>query len=515
MPNKDFHQWSTIEPYIDSAFKPSYAANELDKLRLAAYSMYDQIYSNTPRAFELIQRGTDSNPIYLPAARKCIEATNRYLGVGFSHRIDGGVESDRTLVSDALDTLFRREKFYSKFNSMKRWGLIRGDALWHVTADDTKPFGRRISLHELNPAKYHPIYDLNDAEKLTGVHLVEPYIDVNDKNKALVRRQTYLKIPNATGPDQIESSEAVFEADGWDDRELLLNPSYKIKLHKNLTAPFTLPPQISSIPVYHVANQFRSGMPFGLSDISGFERVIAALNQSITDEELSLAFMGLGLYFSTAPTPTGGWQIPPGTVINGNPGDVFDRVDGVTSVGPAQDHLAYLGSELQQAMGTPDIAVGKVDVQVAQSGIALSLQMGPILTRNAEKEVELLATHDHFFYDLINMWLPAYEQASWSAGSMTAIPSFGNPMPVDADAVIKNTLALLSSTPPVISVEYAREMLAKQLGYDFPDTMGADVLANIESVSKAQWSDAFEERIRAELAASATAEGIPVNGAAQ
>lgn len=510
MPQSTFNQWSTVAPFIDNSLLPAWVADSVDKTRIAAYALYEQIYRGVPDAFELVQRGTDSDPIYIPSARKCIDATNRYLGVGFSYRIDGGAQADRNAVSDALEALFRREKFYSKFNSIKRWGLIRGDALWHITADDTKPVGRRISLHELDPAKYHPIYDINDAEKLMGVHIVEKYVDPKDKNLALVRRQTYRKNEDGT----IQSSEAVFEADGWDDRQLTLNPDYKIKQHLNITSPFNLPDTITSIPVYHIANMYQGGLAFGLSDLSGFERVIAAINQGVTDEELALALTGLGVYFSTAPEPTGGWAIPPGTVINGNEGDKFERVDGIGTVGPSQDHLAYLGAELQQAMGTPDIAVGNVDVNIAQSGIALALQMGPILTRNSEKEDELLAVHDHFLYDLINEWMPTFDEAPWTPNTMTAIPSFGNPMPVDEDAVIKNVTTLLGTTPPIISVEYARTMLAERLGYEFPDGMGANVLADIEAVSKAQTFDPFAERVRGELAALAGAEGITVNGAA-
>jgi hypothetical protein len=516
MPKAAFNQWSTIEPFIDNSLLPAFVADPLDKLRLAAYSMYEQIYRGVPDAFELVQRGSDTDPIYIPSARKCIEATNRFLGVGFSYRIDGGDDGSRALVSDAMESLFRREKFYSKFNSLKRWGLIRGDALWHITADETKPVGRRISMHELNPSKYHPIYDLNDAETLMGVHIVEPYTDPADKNLALVRRQTYRKVPNPTGPDLIESSETIFEADGWDDRQLTLNPDYEMKQFAVITSPFTLPPTITSIPVYHISNQYQGGLAYGLSDIAGFERVMAAINQGATDEELALAFTGLGVYFSTAPEPTGGWVIPPGTVINGAEGDTFERVDGIGTVTPSQDHLAFLGGEMQQAMGTPDIAVGKVDVAIAQSGIALALQMGPILNRNKEKEAELLAVHDHLFYDLINQWMPTFEGATWQVGAMTAIPAFDDPMPKDEDAIIKNVMSLLGTTPPIISVEYARQMLTERLGYEFPDQMGDDVLANMAAVSKAQAFDPFEERIRGELASLAGAEGIPVtaNGSA-
>lgn len=516
MPLAEFSQWSTIEPFIDSSLKPGWVADEEDKLRLASYALYEQIWRTVPQTFELVQRGTDSNPIYLPSAKKCIEATNRYLGKGFDFRIDGGVAADRTTADNAIRTLFRREKFQAKFGSLKRMHLVRGDGIWHITADPNKPQGRRISLHELDPAKYHPIYDINDREDLLGVHLVETFIDPAEKSKALVKRQTYRKVVNTTGPATITSELGVFEADGWDDRQLTLNPDYKIKPwpFKGEIKEFALPPQITAIPVYHVSNQYQSSLPFGMSELAGFERVLAALNQGITDQELSLAYMGLGLYFSTAPRPSGGWVLPPGSVVDAEDGNEFKRVDGVTSVTPSLDHLTFLDRELKQGMGTPDIAVGTVDVAVAQSGIALALQMGPILTRNSEKEDELLAVHDHMFFDLVNGWLPAFEQLS--IGAVTVEPSFKNPMPVDEEAIIKQITEMMGTVPPLISAEYGRQMLAEKLGYDFPKSMGDDIITEISNNSKARAYDPFADRVAAELNQAQGAEGIPVtaNGSA-
>lgn len=512
MPKQSFNQWSVIEPYISSDMKPAFVADPDDQLRLAAYSMYEQIWRNVPQAFELVQRGSDANPIYLPSAKKCIEATNRYLGVGFDIRIDGGTTGDQAAADNAIRTIWRREKFRAKFGSLKRMSLVRGDAIWHITADPNKPAGRRISLHEIDPAKYHPIYDFNDAENLIGVHLVEKIVDPKNKNKQLVKRQTYRKKDNPTGPSTISSELTIWESDGWDDRQQILNPDYQMKPWSIAgigQKEFDLPPEITAIPVYAVTNQYESSLPFGLSELAGFERVIAALNQGITDEELSLAFMGLGLYASTAPRPSGGWILPPGSVVEMGPTDKFLRVDGVTSVTPSLNHLNFLEAELKQAMGTPDIAIGNVDVNIAESGIALALQMGPILTRNKEKEDFLLALHDNMFFDLLQ-WLAAYEKLS--IAPVTVVPSFDNPMPVDESAEIDKIVKMMSTTPPLISAEYGRRLLVEKLGYDLPNTMGADVLTEIENSSKAQLYDPFADRVAAELAQAQGAEGIPVNG---
>lgn len=510
MPLAKFSQYSTIEPLLSQDMLPSWIPNGDDKIRCAAYDLYEQIYRNIPHAFEILQRGTEVDPIYLPSARKCIEATNRYLGVGFDYALVGGNDADRKVVGDALNILFRREKFRAKFSSIKRFSLIKGDALWHVVANPDAPQGRRISLHELDPGSYFPIYDIDDTEKLLGVHIVAPYVDPNDKQKSLVKRQTYRKIDNGPGNSNTITSElAIFESDGWDDRQLLVDDNYQLKPYKSLVKQFNLPAQITSIPVYHISNQYQGGLQFGLSDLSGFERVIAALHQAITDEELSLALDGLGVYWSTAAAPSTGWALGPGSVVEGADGEAFERISGVTNVTPFQDHLSFLNGEIKQAMGTPDIAIGNVDVQVAQSGIALALQMGPIIARNSEKEDELLATQDHLLFDLINGWLPAYE--SLPEFNISAEPKFADPMPVDRDAVIKEITTLLGTTPPVISAEYARKVLTDKLGYEFPDTMGDDIIAEIQANSKAKNYDPFAERIREELAGDFGEAGIATN----
>src|SRR3546814_6544261 len=57
-----------------------------------------------------------------------------------------GTTSDQDNLMAAFNQLFSREAFPSKYNSNKRYGLIRGDWAFHITADDTKLPGERISL---------------------------------------------------------------------------------------------------------------------------------------------------------------------------------------------------------------------------------------------------------------------------------------------------------------------------------------------------------------------------------
>jgi hypothetical protein len=498
------NQWVNAKPYFEAL--PSHVTGD-DQDRLAAYKLYESIFWNEPATFKITQRGDDENPVYIPSAMKVIEATNRYLAKGFDYKIEGGSDGDRQAVSLAMKTLFRREKFYTKFNSMKRFGLVRGDALWHVIADDTKPAGKRISIHELDPSSYFPIYDPDDIEKITGCHLVSETKD--EKGDTIIRRQTYRK--EDTG--KISSELATFKPTSWDDRNLIQSPQApKIELIQQLTTKFELPAEITSLPVYHTTNDYQGGLIFGNSDLRGFERIIAAINQGVTDEELTLALDGLGVYFTNLPRPDGGWVMGPGSVVEGEEGHTFERVNGVGSVKPSQDHLMFLDRALKEGRGTPDISIGNVDVKVAESGISLALQMSPILARNAEREQGILATHDHLFYDLTQGWLLAYEGLS-SGAQVTVEPIVGDPMPINRAAVIKEVSDLLSTAPPLISPEYARKLLAEKLGYEFPDEMGGDILTTVQNFTKATAYDPYEARVRDELDADLAEKNGSASGA--
>lgn len=494
MVTSNYNQWSNTAPLLGAL--PAYVTGD-DQNRLASYQLYEEMYWNVPDTFKVVQRGTDSDPIYIPTGRLMVETINRYFATGFNFSVRGPSPADNETVSLALQTLFRREKWFSKFNSFKRFSLVKGDALWHIIADDTKPEGRRISIHELPPDQYFPIYDVNNVENITGCHLVQ--VIKNEKGDDVARRQTYRKDP-ATGA--ITSEEAIYALDAWDDRNIAQEPKPPaVKLLQVITPQFTLPPLITSLPVYHMRNRWQSGQLFGSSEIRSFERIISGINQGASDEELALALDGLGVYWTTADRPDGGWTLGPGSVIEGEDTEKFERVSGVSTVTASQDHLAYLHDRgIKQPAGLSDIAIGNVDVSVAESGIALALQMAPLLSSAQEKEAELLAVHDHLFYDLTRMWLPTYEGLS-AGNNVTVEPIVGDPMPQDRAAMIKEIVELV--TAQLISPQYAQYLLQKDLGFEFPAEMGAQILDNIRAQAEASYADPFSERVRKELAADA------------
>jgi len=492
MATGDFTQWSTIAPLMGTL--PTWLGAE-DAQRLEAYRLYEQMYDNVPDTYKLVQRGTDAQPIYIPTPKIIVEATNRFLATGYNFMVNPriGTPQDQALVQNAISQLFKRELFYAKFSTQKRYGLIRGDAVWHLVGNPLKAEGTRVSIYEVDPGSYFPIYDVDNVEKIVGCHLADR-IKVGDDN--LIRRQTYRKDLER---GVITSETTLWEEGKWDDRNLLPEDLSQVGVVVPL---FDLPPAITSLPVYHIKNSRIPGAPFGGSELKGIERLAGAVNQAISDEELSLALDGIGVYATTSGPPTDGegnevnWRLGPGRVAElGGEDDKFWRVNGVGSVAPYLDHVRFIMGTMQQSAAVPDIAAGNVDVTVAESGIALSLQLAPILAKNAEKEQEMLGVYDHMLYDLVQMWLPSYE--GMPTGIATEVVSLiDDPMPVNRDVRVAEILQLV--TAKIVSIEYAREELAK-FGYRFPENMGETVVAETAALSEAQVGDVFGSRAADEL----------------
>lgn len=499
--------YSTAMPLLGEA-DPNIVAED-DSLRCRVYALYEDIYHNRPETFKLTMRGDsdDQKEIYLPGARRIIEATNRFLAKDFDYVVNPrrGQTADQQTMDTFMGNLFKRERMYAKHQNQRRYGLIRGDAIWHVTANDMKEQGTRISIHELHPGRYFPIMDELDPNKIVGAHLVDVIPHPNDpKKKTCARRQTYRKVldaaGNPTGP--ITSELALFELGKWDDRNL--EPK-DIKLIQVINPETPLHPLITSIPIYHVPNSEISGADdiFGLSEIAGIETILAAKNQTVQDTDLSLTLAGLGVYFTTAGPPrdpnTGEelpWVVQPGGVLEVPQGETFGRVQGITSVTPYTDHQEFLRQEADTAYGVPDVASGRVDVAIAESGVSLMLQFAPLLAKNAEKEQVMLDTYDHMLYDITHMWMPAYEGVNLPEVSVASV--VGDAMPVNRDQKINEIVTLISSVPPLITIQQAMDELSK-LGYDYSQGDDQKLMDQLLMTSGAMAGDQFANRYEQEL----------------
>lgn len=496
----DLTPYSSIKPFM-GPLETWLPAD--DATRMAAYQLYEAMYRNVPDSFKIVQRGTDANPIYVPSAKTIIEAKNRYLAKRWNFAVDPrlGTPEERATLNSLLTNLFRREMMWSKFATQKRYGLIRGDAVWHVVADPLKPLGKRISVYEVDPAAYFPIEDPWNPDKVLGVHLVEPVETEPGSGKTVIKRQTYRK----TDAGAVTYELSWWETGSWDDRmgsgQTLKKAQQIPEGDWNKPRLVTLPDLITSIPVYHIKNSRTPNASFGTSELAGLERIVAAVNQAISDEELTLALEGLGLYATTSGPPVDddgnetNWRIGPGWVVEIDQDTEFKRVTGVSTVAPMQEHISYLEAKMRESAGVPDIAIGNVDVQTAESGIALAFKMSPILSGNEEKEGEILSIMDHMLYDLTMMWFPSYEETP--VPQAQAVSIVDDPLPINRKAVLDEIIQLLVNE--VISIAYAQQLISEKLGYDFPAEMLAAIASEQEALAKAKNADPFMARVVQEL----------------
>lgn len=475
-----------------------------DQERIKAYHFYEDAYHNRPETFQITMRGEDEEQraIYLPSARIIIEATNRFLAIEYSYILETDAGSSvHTEARRYLGNLWKRERMSTKFNNQRRYGLVRGDAMFHVTADDSKEEGRRVSIHELDPSQYFPVIDPNRNDRIIGCHIVDTVQDpreADDRTKLVARRQTYRKVLDAEGNPvgPITSELALFELGKWDDRT---GDPDDIEQVQVLRPIFQLPDPITEIPVYHWRNNVIPGATFGMSEVAGLERLMAAMNQSMTDEDATLVMQGLGMYTTDAGPPQnpdgtpGEWDIGPGVIVEVGEGQSFNRVTGVSSVAPMQDHINLMYERGNQAAGIPEVAAGNVDVGVAESGIALRLQLLPILAKNKEKEDEMLTIMDHLLYDLMVMWFPAYEGKDFSEVDVAS--TVGEPIPPNREHKIQEIMLLFTSG--LITIKMAQAELAK-FGYNFADGDEAQALADAASMAAAKSGDPYANRYGAE-----------------
>lgn len=477
-----FTPYTTVTPFLRGM--PQWVPEE-DAERIASYQTYEEMYWNNPTVFELAYRGTNERPIYVPNSRTIVDTTAHFLLKGLTINFeDPEVNPDATL---ALQAFLKRERFYSKFNVAKHSGVVRGDYILHLTANPDKMEGRRLSLNSVDPAAYFPVPDEDDLEKIDRVHLVEQFL--NEEEEVNVRKLTYW-YEGEGDTRTVWRSEAIFELDEAFEPDVA---PLEITI-----PPAALPPEVTTIPVYHFQNIAWQGQPFGSSELRGLERLISGVNQSVSDEELALALEGLGVYATDADAPTDDqgdsipWTIGPGKVIEHELGRKFIRVPGVGSITPAQDHIKYLEDKLFEASGTSDVARGAIDVGVAESGIALAIKFVPMAAKIEMRDQVGLDVLTQFFYDW-KAWHKAYEGPDFQ--ELVILPKIGDKLPINRDAIRQELDSMLEKK--VISRAYYRQRMHDLFGYEFPETMENDIIQEESRLVEAL--DMMGSRINNEL----------------
>lgn len=461
--------YSTITPYATGF--PEWVAEE-DAERIAAYNQYEWMYWSNEEAFQLARRPSDGAPIYLPTPRTIVDSTAHFLLKGLNISVKGEAEGGE--FSTLLEAFLKRERFYSRFNTAKRAGVCRGDWVFHITGDPDELEGSRISLTAVDPASYFPVFDPDDLDVRIGVRLVELIADEEDETKTLVKVLEY-----GYQDDRVWREENLWEMEGWNNPE-------EAELVRTIHPLEFLDPRITQIPVYHFKNIEWGNEPFGASELRGLERVFEAINQAASDEDLALALSGLGVYATDAGRPVNengdevDWEVYPGVVLEVPGATMFKRVEGVSSVTPIQDHVGMLKDAAYDAAGTTDVALGNIDTNVAESGIALAIKFLPMAAKIEDRDQLGVDILTQMFYDL-KFWFLVYE--GWNYIDREILIELGEKLPINKSKVVEE-LNNMYDRNVISAAHYRREMT--KLGYEFPENIQDEILEEKRLLTEAQ-----------------------------
>ena len=463
MSTTDYTQWSSVGQYLGSD-RPSWVPEE-DLARIAAYTKYDQIYWNDPRQFALrVLEG--EQPLYIPNARIIVDTTAHYVLKGLNIVAEGS-----GTIKDALESFLAREEFYSRFHTAKLSGVARGDFFFHLTGNPSKKVGTRLSLNSVDPSSVFPIWDEDQPDKMVGCHIAVQYYLPEEPNTVRVRRLTY-RLHEESGSRRVSRQEGIYELEPrWYAKEP--------KLIKSLIPFGYLDDRITAIPVYHFKNRAWDGEDFGTSELRGLESLIQMVSQGSTDVSASLSLEGLGVYATDGGRPVDDdgnevdWEVSPGRVMEVSQGSYFRRVEGVGSITPATDQIDYLERKLLTSSSLTDVALGTVDAQVAQSGIALAIRFMPTLAKVEQRDLAGLSKLRQLFYDW-QTWHAVFEQELLNG---QVIPEVGDKLPMDRNARVNELNNMIDRR--VISSKYYRQEMEK-LGYSFPEGLEEEILGDIK-----------------------------------
>lgn len=483
-----FNAYSTLKGISadGQGIAPSWLPPEV-RQRWTAYLKYDEMYWNDQSQFSLrVLQG--EVPIYVPNARTIVDTTSYYLLKGLTIVSEDPEKYPDTAA--ALKQFLKRELFYSRFHTAKHAGVARGDFAFHMTADPSKPKGSKLCLNSIDPGCVIPVYDPDDLDTLQKVHIVELFIDPDlpTGQNQFLKKLTYQYV-TVGGNKRIQRDEGIYTlTENWyGQTPKLVTQTIPVGL---------LASSITTIPIYWFKNMDWEGQDFGSSELRGFEGLLQGVSQSTTDQGAALSLEGLGVYATDggAPVDANGndtdWEISPGKVMEVPTGSYFRRVEGLSSLKPSMDHINYIESKIREAGGLSDIALGRVDVQTASSGIALAIKFIPTLAKIDERDQAGIGKLEQLFFDW-KTWWQVYE-GDPLAGDILA--NVGQKLPQDRTATINELNNMIDRQ--VISVQYYRIKM-QDLGYVFPD----DIQSQIDD----------ELQKKAEQAAAGAPEGLQEN----
>lgn len=480
-----------------------------DSARNGAYEGYSKIYWNEDYAYSLRVIVTEQ-PVYIPIGRILVDTMAHYMLKGLCVEVEDP-EKNKVQAAD-LEDFLDRQQFLPKFHVAKHDGCMRGDYVFHMTADEGRPAGQRISLTSVYPGKVVRKFDDDDGELMTDAWIAEPYEFPrgderhNDGREYIRRLHYWYSDEDGDADDQphalLDDDDEVPPPDSTETREGLsstrrvmreleiLEVDDKLWTADETVAqielqPEQLPDPIDCIPIYWFKNIPTDGQPFGSSEIRGFERGIRGISQEATDLGVGLALDGMGTFVTDASRPRRddgtevNWIIEPGMILELQNGTYFKRVDGISSITPALDWMKYSESKIGEAAGLSAVALGDVDSATASNPMALAIKFLPTLAKLEEREAIALGSLRNMFWDWTK-WREAYEDKSWPKGVKLRI-QVGEKLPQDRTARVNELNNMLDRD--IISKTYYREEMGK-LGYEFPDDIQEQIDKELEDELK-------------------------------
>jgi hypothetical protein len=492
---KLFTPWSSLDNMLGKL--PMWWPAE-EQQRIAAYEKYDQMYWNDPTQYS-IRVLEDEQPIYIPNARVIVDTTAHYLMKGLelvarssdakavpAGPQDGTSGDTPDKSSDAkspaqrlLEGFLTRERFMSKFAINKQAGIARGDSAFHITADPDKEEGTRISIDTLHPGMVWKVPDEDNPDNIIRMHIVTQWEDPDRPGELKIRKLTYQK-EIVSGKRRISREEAIYELQA--DKGFWFGPTpTKVKT----ILPYELlPEQITAFPIYWFNNIDWESQVYGSSELRGLEYLDWAASQGTTDTQMALALEGLGVYATDGGRPVDdagretNWEIVPGGVMEVPSGSYFRRVEGVGSITPMMDQLNYLEKKMYAASGMTDVALGQVDVQVAQSGIALAIKFAPTLARMEHRDTAYMEILEQMWHDL-QFWFDAYDP-KYRIPEVDIVISKSK-LPVDRVETLNELNNMYDRK--IISRRFYR-LKAAELGYNIPADEEKQILLEAEMQAK-------------------------------
>lgn len=494
--------YSTALPFIAPASLPAWL-NEYEAQRIASYNLYWDLYSNSPLTYNALLRGTDEKPVLIPTAKRIINTLSRYVGKGWGYTVDpiAGTPAERQAAIEAFDVLFKRERILSVFSAGKKAFLAKGDWVWFLSADPEKAPGTRISLQSIDPSVYFPITAEEDPTKIVGQMMVEQFL-AQDGKTVLIKRQRWLKYthPEHSNYEQIPGDvpfDIVYDSitlkqENWDNEKAETIA---------ILAPLEVVEGINRLPMYHIKNNEQNDNPYGVSDLSGLETIVADINQTVSDNDLALAMAGLGMYVTDSGAPideeTGeveDWILGPNRVVEIGDGKKFTRVNGVTNLAESILHLEVLKESAYGTNGITNIALGAQGANIQESGVALALRMSPLFDTADEKDLSINDVMSQLFWDL-KMWFRVYEQIELGEAIIRSSVTGGERLPFDRASRFAELQTLLASG--IVDIEYVQNQMVTEFNYTFPDGFLARVQAANQAAQAA--SDPYAARVATEL----------------